>query len=501
MNKRIPSIALLTSLLLTTLASCGGSDTPGGDTTVSDTTTSAPETTSQFVTDELPDDLNLGGEQVNILIGDYNSAYFGDMYAEEANGSRLNDAIFNTIRSVEERLNADLVYTSESYTYSGLPAFQGKVQATIMAGDDSIDLLFDATNYTTQMMEGDYFANLADTKYIDIDKPWYNQSIRANIANDYVHFLSGQFAIGNIKNAFGIYFNADLYEALGKTEDLYTLVDEGKWTVNKLQELVKDSYADLNGDTSPDTSDRYGITFGDGNKYLGFITSLDVSIFQKTKDGYEFTYDSERALDAVSWLCSFINENENVMFASAGANGNANVDDQISSGGGNYVSKAFMEGRAVFTCSLIADAATIIPEITFDYGLLPYPKWDEEQEEYQSMLQRSCYTLIPVSANVDNASAVLEALSSESYRSLIPEYVEITLKTRYALDDNMSRMFDLIVNNIVYDPGEIYNIYLDAPSGEFRNLVMQNNSSWASHMASLKTNLITKMAEIVEKGK
>ena len=33
-----------------------------------------------------------------------------------------------------------------------------------------------------------------------------------------------------------------------------------------------------------------------------------------------------------------------------------------------------MEGRSLFTCSLVADAATIVPGIDFDFGILPYPK-------------------------------------------------------------------------------------------------------------------------------
>ena len=74
-----------------------------------------------------------------------------------------------------------------------------------------------------------------------------------------------------------------------------------------------------------------------------------------------------------------------------------------------------------FSFSLIADAATIVPSIDFSYGLLPYPKWDENQAEYATMLQRNCYVMMPSTVeDTDSAGAVLEALASESYTRARP---------------------------------------------------------------------------------
>ena len=221
-----------------------------------------------------------------------------------------------------------------------------------------------------------------------------------------------------------------------------------------------------------------------------------MNIFKKTETGYEFAYDNERALDVVDRLCRLINENENVL---AGKHNSDNPEYMISTGGGNYASRAFVEGRSLFTMGLIADASVIVPEIDFDWGLLPYPKWDETQTEYANMLQRNCYVLIPATvSDPDAAGAVLEALSSESYRSLVPEYCEVTLKTRYSPDDNVSRMFDLIIGSIVYDPGEIYANLLGSPSATIKTALDNNDPNWASRIAKDKNSLIAKMSSIVD---
>lgn len=495
--KKLTASLLLISLLAS-LAACGQQDSGTPTTTPSDTSsdTTAEETTSQFVPDDLPSDLDLGGKTVGIMIGDYNNAFIDDMYSPEETGNRLSDAVYKTTKNVEDRLNVSLDYNYETYTWAEMSSFQSKITSGILAGDHSYDILFDVSNYTAQMLDGEYFLNLAENRYISTEKPWYNQTIIENMPGDYIHFLSGQFSLVNIKSALALYYNADLYNTLGLTEDIYSIVDSGKWTLDKLEELSKGSYSDLNGDTKSDPSDRFGITFGDTNKHIGFIKSCGIDIFKKTSSGYEFTYDNEHASEVVSRLCALVNENENTLPVIWDT---SDAERFVSSGGGNFVSKAFVDGRALFSFSLIADAATIVPSINFSYGLLPYPKWDENQAEYATMLQRNCYVMMPSTVeDSDSAGAVLEALASESYRTLVPEYCEVSLKVRYSQDDNVARMFDMIINSIVYDPGEIYANLLGTPSGEIKTAIVENNPNWASYMAKKKTALIEKMNKITE---
>ena len=494
MNRTRTALTLL--LLAALIASCGESgaqeDTPPQSDDV--TTTAAPEET-QFAPDSLPDDLDLGGKTVNIVIEDYMNAFLEDMYAEEETGNRLSDAVYNVITGVEDRLSVNLEYTWQTCSWAEMQTFQQQMCANILAGDDTCDLLFDVGNYAAQMLEGEYFANLAEMKYIDLDKPWYNQTVRENIYSDYVHFVTGDFALANTKNTFAIYVNQDLYASLGKTEDLYALVDDGKWTFDAMESILKDTYADLNGDTKADENDRYGLTFGDANKYLGFNPALGGKVFEKDGDGYKFVFGNERMVDIVQSMCSLINENENVLPGNSNA---AGFDAfQTSSGGGNYMSKLFLEGRAMMSCSLVADAAMIIPEIDFAYGLLPYPKWDEAQENYQTILQRSCYALVPVTCkDTDAASAVLEALSSASHRTLLPEYCEVSLKVRYSQDDDVARMFDLIRSSVTYEGGEIYGLSLGTPTADFREQIKKNDPNWASHVDGKKAAWIEKMEKI-----
>ena len=489
-------ILLLFIVLLTVgLLACVSAETNPEDTGID----SADNTDIASVyPDKLPADLNLDGRNVKIFIGDYNNALMPDMYSEETTGNRLNDAVFNTISAVQERLNVELDYAWEEYTYDKLGSFTTKIISTILAGENAFDILFDLSNYATQMIEGEYFINLTETKYIDAEAPYYNQTIIENMPDDYIHFLVGDFSLVNTKSSYCVYFNDTLYKSLGLTENLYDTVDSGKWTHAKLVGLIKDSYADLNGNNTKDFGDRFGLTFGDTNKYLGFQAAYDCMIFRKVNGEYKFTYDSERVSDAITLLVSLVNENGVVLPGNAN---NSNFPDfQVPSGGGNYANKVFIEGRSLFSCGLIADAETIVPNIDFSYGLLPYPKFDENQSTYMNTLQRNCYALIPITvSNEEAVSAVFEALASESSVRIIPEYCEVSLKVRYSQDNDVSRMFDLVRQSVVFDPGVIYGIDIGSPRDQFRTMMINNTSNWASYIASVRDSIIKKMNSITEK--
>lgn len=492
MNKqKLRGIAALLALFAI-LTSCGTENPEPKETTAE---TTAEETTSRFVADDLPE-LNFGGMTMNVVVGDYFSAYWDDLYVEEATGSRLSDAVYNMRLAVEQRLNVKLNYIREEYDWSSMGDYITKITSQILAGDSDIDLLLSQNNFTSRLSEGQYFADLRNVENIDLDKPWYNQTVLENMPNGELLFLLGEFSLGNIKNAYAVYYNADLKESLGIDTDLYAMVDEGKWTADAMKTLIKGTYADLNGDTVSDPYDRFGLTFGDYNKYMGFIKAFGLDIYKKEADGrYKLEYGNERAVNAVEFLQRLVNEDENVLPAVGNSD---DPDRNISTGGGNYASKAFVEGRSLLSCGIIADAAVMVPELSFNWGLLPYPKFDEEQESYNSFLQRACHALIPVTApDYSKSGALLEAISSESYRSLVPEYCEVTLKVRYSPDDNVSRMFDLVKDNIVYDPGEIFNDLLGYPSATFKSGV-SGSDSWATTVAGMKTSLDEKMSTICE---
>jgi hypothetical protein len=103
--------------------------------------------------------------------------------------------------------------------------------------------------------------------------------------------------------------------------------------------------------------------------------------------------------------------------------------------------------------------------------------------------------------------AVLEALSSESYKVVRPAYYETTLRTKIAQDPQSAEMFDLIIDNIYIDAGIIYTIQLSTFHNYFREIIGSKENTVVSQyktvskLADKALSAMTKRFDRIISGK
>ena len=93
-----------------------------------------------------------------------------------------------------------------------------------------------------------------------------------------------------------------------------------------------------------------------------------------------------------------------------------------------------------------------------EYGVIPFPKLDEQQERYQTYVD-ACGFIFGVPINHKNTpmvGLVLEAMSAESHETVIPAYYEVVLRQKQTRDEESFRMLDIIMAGRVWDFGYIY---------------------------------------------
>jgi hypothetical protein len=94
-----------------------------------------------------------------------------------------------------------------------------------------------------------------------------------------------------------------------------------------------------------------------------------------------------------------------------------------------------------------------------NFGILPLPKFDEEQASYHSVVNSYTGTLLGIPKSVvetEMISIVLEALAAESRYTLQPAYYDIALTRKYMRDEESEEMLDIIFNSRVYYVGAVY---------------------------------------------
>ena len=138
-------------------------------------------------------------------------------------------------------------------------------------------------------------------------------------------------------------------------------------------------------------------------------------------------------------------------------------------------------------------------DIDFGYGVLPYPKWDETQENYNTTVLTT-YSVMSVPADCtdkDRAAAVCEALAYESWKSVTPAYFETALKVKYVADNDSAQMFDIIRDGVSFDFGYIYTMPMDGISDRFKGAIV-DKSVWTTEYAKLESKAESNLTSLID---
>ena len=363
---------------------------------------------------------------------------------EDQVGEILNDAQYLRNRNVEERFNFKLKeILIETYDVADVS------RRSILAGDGTYDIMLIRGPTAYQYASEGMLRPMTDLPYVNFDKPYWDEWLTAQftIANR-IFFAAGVFDIYNY-GAAAMLFNKPLAQNLG-IEDIYTVVREGKWTFDKFAELGKMAMRDLNGDSI--------ITAEDQHAYLGVTRGIQPS-FWIAGGAKTISFDD----DNLPYLSALEDRFLNVWFKMSDilvTQGlwfhNVPNPDEHTPENHAFLDNIFKEGRSLFMSGGIGSAQHF-RDMDIDFGIIPYPKYDEQQEHYYSQIAWIEPVSIPSYVDdddIERTSIILEALASESYKLVTPVYIDVVLRTKYTRDDESEEMLDIIFANRVFDWGD-----------------------------------------------
>jgi hypothetical protein len=93
----------------------------------------------------------------------------------------------------------------------------------------------------------------------------------------------------------------------------------------------------------------------------------------------------------------------------------------------------------------------------------------------------------------------MEAMASESYRTVSPALFENAFKVKYAQDEQSSLMYDIIRSTVSFDFGRVFNNDLNSLTYSlFRNAIVQQNTNWASTVKANEKPLTKMLQKLTE---
>ncbi len=425
--------AALLALFSLLSASCGGGTADPVTTTGGNDSATTPETTANLYSD-LPTG-DYGGSDFNIFNTTMGWAYSA-LDAEEQTGSALDDAVYNRTRKVEEKLKIK-VNVTEMDVFSGIPEY---VKNIIMAGDDSFDAYYMSAYLTGPMIVENLFVDLYSVDELNFDKPWWDTRTREYYeVNGKLYMAHGSGQINYFDMLWGIYFNKQMVEDLS-LESPYDLVNSGKWTMEAMKKLGMAVSSDMNGDGEMTEDDRFGLITINGGSSLAFLHGCDERGIDTDNGKLALSKIDDRMFGVMTIIKQNIYENKDEVLIK---------DDKT----------LFTSGHSLFYAEVLGNAK-VLRSMDTDFGIIPFPKYDEAQEKYVSYTSYGAIALsLPTSLSAEKLSrsaTVMENFNALSYETVLPAYYTITLYGKTLRDEESADMLDIMFANCECEDAAVF---------------------------------------------
>ena len=491
--KRTLCTSVFLTVLILSIASCSSDTEPHQP---ADTTSTAAAAVTEAGTvlrentpDTLPSDLSFGGADVRIAAGGGEDIKMYEIGIDEAEGEIVIDALYDRNRKVEERLDVNLTHIyGNTLTYE----FKNEIRNVLIAGDDAYDIIITHQSFgLPHALEGLYH-NLSDAPYLDYDQPWWNVDYMSQIEiSDHARFLlGGDICVFLLRNMGSMFFNKTLYEShFGNPDALYQLALDGNWTMDQLAKMSTEVFSDINQDNRADLGDTVGLYTATVSTADLFAYSAGLTLTERDADGYPVLVDDQsRNVDIMEGL-------KKLYFETPGVYVTPDPNDILSTG-----VETFASGSVLFFPERFSRLHAL-RDMSDPYGILPYPKADEQQAEYRTMIHdyATLYAVPITLEDIDMPCAVLEAMCAENYRSVIPTYYEVALKVKFTHDNISAQVIDLIRDGASTDFMYANNYYFsNAQLGIIQRDIMTNQKEYMSTYTSMEKTARKLLEELVD---
>ncbi len=503
-KKRLLAAFLCAVICMGQLASCSNNEAEGDKN---------PDTSSNNVENPTTDNTNGGAEEEteekirpNLPETKYDGYSFRmlgkgdsmlhwqskDLTAEEMNGEPINDAVYKRNSIVSEQFDVKFV----EYDVADYFNQQAEIARSAQSSTDEYDIAtLKPEGVVSSFISNGYLMNLYDIPYMDLTKPWYDQnSIKQMSLGGKVYAVMGDMLTMDDDATAAVFFNKKL-AAANSLPNLYEMVHNGTWTIDKLTEYAATAANDVNGDGEMDEkTDTWG-ALSEYASTFALISGCGKTMITKDESDTPANTATDEQYMAMYEKVLKLQNNWDVTLYAESVSGYSDVWTEC-------MDVTFQSDRALFNICWL-NRASLFREMETDFGILPMPKYDETQEDYHSFVHMYCANCIIVpktNSNFERTGVIVEALSAESTDTLKPAYYEKTLKSKGARDEESSAMLDIIFDTRIFDLGYMFNwggIYSQV--GSLAGKEGQDITGYASTMGKINKSLNRAIKQTMEK--
>jgi hypothetical protein len=337
------------------------------------------------------------------------------------------------------------------------------------------------SDYTAALAADLSLIDMQTLPYIQLGEAWWDQNAIEELSiGGKVFFTTGDLSI-SCNDAVQIpVFNKTVFSKHEGLEDPYQLVRDGKWTVDKMTQMGLGVNADTNGDGVMTDADSWGyLAYPWGGLFLFF--GAGESIVSKDENDLPIlALDEERAIAAIEKLVPLFRDKDITLYS----------QDFTSAGYKNIfrdlIVQKFLEDEILFVNNWLC-VALELRDMESDVGLLPPPKFEEQQENYMVYNSSSwtTYSAVPKTVKEENLNFigdVMNALGYYGHEHIYTALIDTAITFKSLRDEGNKEMMELIYANRIFDLADIYDF--GGISSMMNSFVSGNSTNFTSKYKS-----------------
>ena len=415
-----------------------------------------------------------------------------DLEPNEHNSSQLNAALEQRNKYIEDNYGVNI-----KVIYTGGGVNNAELRKTIIRDQSAGMATYNAAFvpiYDGLELAGDgAFIDLNELPNIDINNPWWdlNAMKSLSLANRYF-FGVGDITVQIYETLPCIVFNKNMLKNY-TDENLYELVETGKWTFDKFYSIAKNVSQDIDNIDGPSVGDIFGIAGQNDNMWIYFKSAGCNTVELNRYGEPELTIYNEHSEKVVDTIRMMMNDRAAYMNCNHYVSTPGYVSSPIE-----FVIQGFREQRVLFYFDGLLHLSDFA-DVDFDFGILPPPKYTEEQDNYYSIIGAWGATacVIPMNCpDVNMTSLIIEAMAAKSKSTVSVEYYEKVLNIQSTRDEESETSLRIILDSKGFDMGTCFK--WGNLSDIVFNSVWNNNMTMASDYESLKSNIYADMNKTIQ---
>lgn len=474
---RLLALLMLLALVIPTLAACN--NTGDGEGTIGDVSTESG--IDPFYDPEIPE-ADFDGYKFTFFVGS-NVTTCPHIFEATKTDDPVDEGIFRRNSEIENNYNVEI---AEKYETKDSTAGAGAAYNAILASYEAQDVLYDAAVASAYdcgtLAQSNMIVNLRNYGYIKLDKAWWDQPANEQLTIlGATYFTSGDISYIDDNFTYAIIFNKDLAKAYSMP-DFYQLVREGNWTYDQLYTFSKQATR-LDSVTGYSEDDYFGFLGYVDTTWMSF-SSIGARVAEINADGeLELSLNSERNFNIIKSWTEFGQDE-------------AFVNWQLDQAAKKKGWKPIYQSDKVLFFGATIDGIYKLRDTETDYGFLPWPKYDTQQDKYYSGLAPNhislfCIPNVGDDEHIQRNSLLVVALS-EASDVITDGFYKKNLEGKSVKDEESYETLSIIFSERVYDLGFYYNIgsYRAAMFNRFRDGQTTFASFYAENEIAAKTKIV-----------